>query len=301
MSLEFMKYPHLERFGNLEVTGIEHGVTHVFPKIDGTNASMWFDELKGFCYGSRTRELSLGADNAGFMATLDNTPYGEGYKRFLRKYPSLRLYGEWLVPHTLKNYRDDAWRRFYIFDVFDENQQLFLPYTEYVDMLAGYEIDYIPCYRKIKNGSYEDFLETAKAMKYLLKDETGYGEGCVIKRYDFQNRHGRTNWAKIVLAEFKEKHVANAGPDTAGADVFEEQVANDLVTAALVDKEYSKIALEGWTNRSIPRLLETVYRCVVVEELYDYLNKNKKQSTINFKTLKHFVNAKVKELKKEVF
>ena len=78
-------------------------------------------------------------------------------------------------------------------------------------------------------------------------------------------------------------------------------MANDLVTAALVDKEYSKIALEGWTNRSIPRLLETVYRCVVVEELYNYLNKNKKQSTINFKTLKHFVNAKVKELKKEVF
>ena len=35
MSLEFMKYPHLERFGNLEVTGIEHGITYVFPKIDG--------------------------------------------------------------------------------------------------------------------------------------------------------------------------------------------------------------------------------------------------------------------------
>ena len=300
MSLEFMKYPHLERFGNLEVTGIEHGITYVFPKIDGTNASMWLRGYGTFCYGSRNRELSLGADNAGFMDTLDNTPYGTGYKRFLRKYPNLRLYGEWLVPHTLKNYRDDAWRRFYVFDVFDENQQLFLPYTEYTDMIAGYQIDYIPCYKVWKNGGYEDFLNTAKEMKYLLKDETGFGEGCVIKRYDFQNRHGRTNWAKIVLAEFKEKHVSTK-PDVGGTDAFEEQVANALVTSALVDKEYSKIALEGWTNRSIPRLLETVYRCVVVEELYDYLNKNKKQSTINFKTLKHFVNAKVKELKKEVF
>lgn len=300
MSLEFMKYPHLERFGNLEVTGIEHGITYVFPKIDGTNASMWLRGDGTFCYGSRTRELSLNADNAGFMATLDNTPYGTGYKRFLRKYPNLRLYGEWLVPHTLKNYRDDAWRRFYVFDVFDEDQQLFLPYTEYIYMIAGYEIDYIPYYKAYKNGSYEDFLDIAKSMKFLLKDETGFGEGCVIKRYDFQNRHGRTTWAKIVLAEFKEKHVSTK-PDVGGADAFEEQVANDLVTSALVDKEYSKIALEGWTNRSIPRLLETVYRCVVVEELYNYLNKNKKQSTINFKTLKHFVNAKVKELKKEVF
>lgn len=300
MSLEFMKYPHLERFGNLEVTGIEHGITYVFPKIDGTNASMWFDEAKGFCYGSRTRELSPTADNAGFMAVMNTTNYGKGYKRFLRKYPNLRLYGEWLVPHTLKNYRDDAWRRFYVFDVFDEDQQVFLPYTEYTDMIAGYEIDYIPCYKVWKNGGYEDFLNTAKEIKYLLKDETGFGEGCVIKRYDFQNRHGRTNWAKIVLAEFKEKHVSTK-PGVGGVDAFEEQVANDLVTSALVDKEYSKIALEGWTNRSIPRLLETVYRCVVVEELYDYLNKNKKQSTINFKTLKHFVNTKVKELKKEVF
>lgn len=299
MSLEFMKYPHLERFGNLEVTGIEHGVVYVFPKIDGTNASMWFDGTT-FHYGSRNRELSLDSDNAGFMAMIELTNYGDSYKTFLVNHPHLRLYGEWLVPHTLTNYRDDAWRRFYVFDVFDTQQQLFLPYSEYYTLMRNYEIDIVPCYKAYKNGGYEDFLAIAKEMKFLLKDETKFGEGCVIKRYDFQNQYGRTVWAKIVLAEFKEKHVAHQ-PDTGGTDAFEEQVANALVTSALVDKEYSKIALEGWTNRSIPRLLETVYRCVVVEELYDYLNKNKKQSTINFKTLKHFVNTKVKELKKEVF
>lgn len=66
-----------------------------------------------------------------------------------------------------------------------------------------------------------------------------------------------------------------------------------------IDKEYNKIALNGWSSKNIPQLLETVYRCIVVEELYDYLKKH--NGTINFKTLKHFVTAKVKELKKELF
>jgi hypothetical protein len=37
----FIKYMHLERFGNDEVEGIEIGTTYVFPKLDGTNAQVW--------------------------------------------------------------------------------------------------------------------------------------------------------------------------------------------------------------------------------------------------------------------
>ena len=38
---------------------------------------------------------------------------------FLIEYPYLRLYGESLVPHSIKDYREDAWRKFYVFDVYD--------------------------------------------------------------------------------------------------------------------------------------------------------------------------------------
>lgn len=62
----FVKYPHLERFGNSEVEGIEVGITHVFPKLDGTNASLWLED-NDICAGSRNRVLSKESDNAGFL------------------------------------------------------------------------------------------------------------------------------------------------------------------------------------------------------------------------------------------
>ena len=34
----FLKYMHLERYGNEEVDGIEQGTTYVFPKLDGTKS-----------------------------------------------------------------------------------------------------------------------------------------------------------------------------------------------------------------------------------------------------------------------
>ena len=65
--MNFKEYQHIERFGTDEVEDIEIGICYIFPKIDGTNSSIWLDngELKG---GSRKRVLSLENDNAGFYA-----------------------------------------------------------------------------------------------------------------------------------------------------------------------------------------------------------------------------------------
>ena len=62
----FKRYQHLERFGTTEVQNIELGECFIFPKIDGTNASVWLHngEIQA---GSRTRHLSLEKDNAGFL------------------------------------------------------------------------------------------------------------------------------------------------------------------------------------------------------------------------------------------
>ena len=62
----FVEYQHVAKLGTTEVEGIENGTCYVFPKIDGTNASIWYDGKVRF--GSRKRELSLDFDNAGFMA-----------------------------------------------------------------------------------------------------------------------------------------------------------------------------------------------------------------------------------------
>lgn len=297
----FIRYPHLEKLGNVEVENIELGETYVFPKIDGSNASLW--NVDGdFFAGSRNRILTFENDNAGFMNTLLRTEYGEAYKKMLTTYPHLRLYGEWLVPHTLTGYREEAWRRFYIFDVMDQNTGKFLSYEEYLPLVDEYGLDFIPCYKKIRNGDSSMFLKEARDIRYLLKDEQPYGEGVVIKNYSYSNCFGRQTWAKLVLTEFKEQHVAAGDPPEAGTICNEEIIVDACITEALVAKEYAKIveAEGGWSNKCIPRLLETVYYCMVTEELYSNL-KVIKNGSLNFKALKQFAYQKVKNIKPELF
>ena len=63
----FRRYDHLERLGHPEVHDIDVGLIHVFPKLDGSNASVWSDGVDVLC-GSRNRTLSEDKDNHGFHA-----------------------------------------------------------------------------------------------------------------------------------------------------------------------------------------------------------------------------------------
>ncbi len=299
----FVKYQHIERMGTQEVEGIEVGECYIFSKIDGANASLWREEgtLKA---GSRNRELSLENDNAGFfLAMHDHQPAVE----FFTNHPNLRLYGEWLCPHSLKTYRQDAWRKFYVFDVCEYHEETglkYLHYNEYQPLMEKYGIEYIPPLRIVTNCDYDkliSFLDES-VNNFLIEDGKGAGEGIVIKRYDFVNRFGRTTWAKIVTSEFKEKHARTMGaPVQKGKDLVEEAYAEAHVTEAVVSKVHANIVNEcGWSSKSIPRLLDTVYHDVVVEDVWRFLVKHK-YPTINFKTLRSFVYSKVKAIKPELF
>ena len=297
---EFIKYMHVEKFGTAEVEGIEIGTCYVFPKLDGTNASLWVDEQGGIRAGSRNREISMEADNQGFHAHVRED---WRYLAFFAEYPEMVLYGEWLVPHTLKTYRDDAWRKFYVFDVFNKVTGKFVSFNEYEGPLHIFEIDYLAPIQTIRNGSHDMFQTAVEKNKVLLKDGEGIGEGIVIKNYDFVNKYGRTTWAKIVTNEFKESHVRAMGAPEVVGDIIEARIAEKFVTQHLVDKTYAKIVNEtgdGWHSKMIPRLLHTVYYDVITEEMWEIL-KAFKNPTINFKLLSGYVTARIKELRKDIF
>jgi hypothetical protein len=298
--MSFIKYMHLERFGNTEVEGIEVGLSYVFPKIDGTNASVWKEEAGGvLCCGSRNRQLSLDADNAGFMAAMVND---FNIQAFTNAYPWLTLYGEWLVPHTVKYYNDDAWRKFYVFDVYDTKNECFVPYEDYAGMLTEAGLHFIAPVAIVKNGTYEMFVKCIDNANFLIKDGAGVAEGVVIKNYAYKNKYGRQCWAKIVSNEFKDNHIKTMGAPVVGCEVVEEKIVDKYVTQALVDKVYAKIVLarDGWTSQFIPQLLHTVFYDLVREEMWNIVRENK-NPTINFKTLATYTTVKVKQLKKELF
>ena len=296
----FRKYMHIERFGNTEVEGIELGECFIFPKLDGTNGSCWYDTEKGVCAGSRNRELSTDNDNAGFYKyVLAN----DNLCKILKDNPYRIFYGEFLVPHSLKTYNDDAWRKFYIFDVFDIMSDEYLSYDFYQKFMDADNIDIIRPLLKIKNATYEKLQEIMQNNTYLVKDGEGSGEGIVIKNYDYENRYSRSCFAKMITNVFKEKHVKEMGVGIVRCkEMIEQQIVDENIDLHFINKVYDKIVLaeDCWSSKFIPRLLHTVYYDLVREELWDAIKK-KKNPTINFRTLQTMTTLKIKELKPELF
>jgi hypothetical protein len=292
--MKFEKYQHVERFGTVETSGIEMGMCYVFPKIDGTNGQLWWDN--GLKAGSRNRELQIDNDNAGFYNWALKQ---DSFKMFFAKYPHLRLYGEWLVPHTLKTYQKTAWNNFYVFDVM--NGETYLFYEEYKNLLDEFGIEYIPPICKIENPTYERLVNQLEKNGYLIEDGQGTGEGIVIKNYKYKNKFGRVVWAKIVKNEFKTKHQKCDVTEIKENKIIEEEIVNKFVTSVLIDKELAKIENEtGWSSKYIPKLLNTIYYCLVKEEIWDIV-KDFKFPTIDFKRLNYFTTIKIKEIKPNLF
>ncbi|QMW05299.1 RNA ligase family protein [Spirosoma foliorum] len=299
----FIGYQHLERFGTTEVAQIELGECYVFPKIDGTNASLWFRD-ENLQAGSRNRHLTLEKDNAGFFAWALEQP---NLLEYFKCFPNHRLFGEWLVPHSLKTYRQNAWRRFYVFDVAIDKEESdllhegdsrlnYLHYEIYKPGLDEFGIDYIPPISKIRNANYEQLVDQLSKNVFLVDDGKGVGEGIVIKNYAFRNKYNRQTWAKIITSEFKEQHAKVMGASSLeGKRLVEEEIVEKYVTVALCEKVLAKIELEaqGWSSKMIPRLLNTVFYDLVRENSWEFIKEHKNPS-INFSTLHHLTIMKVK-------
>jgi len=302
----FRKYQHVERWGTTEVDGIENGTCWVFPKLDGTNASVWWDE-EVRC-GSRNRELAEGEDNHGFMAWVKGEDaYCLRFRGLFEEFPHWRLYGEWLVPHTLKTYREDAWREFYVFDVWDgfvESGAGHIPWETYSPVLEEFCISCIPPLCKIENPTAECILREVNKNTYLIANGEDLGEGVVVKNYRWVNRYGRQTWAKMVRNEFKEKNGEEFGVrDLKGREVFETKLADRYCTRALVDKVASRVEVEhcGWSSKLIPQLLQTVFYEMVREEIWSMYKDLKNPKVIDFSRLQKLTTQRVKVLLPELF
>lgn len=319
------KYEHLERLGHRNNADITIGEVFVFPKIDGTNASVWVDEWGDIKCGNRRRTLSLDKDHAGFMAWV----YGDSgaalmLRVFVKTNPDLILYGEWLVPHSLKTYREDAWRKFYVFDVYDKRTGEYLHYNKYSKLLEEAAVDYVAPLCMITNPRIGDLKAQTETNTYLIAENAGLGEGVVAKNYEWRTPHRDQVWAKIVRNEFKEKNNKEFGYTLkTGSRLIENEIAEFYVTPTLVSKTLAKVLLDvsndisepgvdpnmpdfenymaaNYRGKIIPQLLNRVYHDMVTEEIWNILKKFK-NATIDFKTLQSLVTVKTKQYAPELF
>lgn len=300
-------YDHIERYGSDEVEGIDIGTVYVFPKLDGANGRVALMDGK-LRAGSRTRVLSEDhGELQGFMGHVaEHQPKLVNFLAWIAGncnngvLDGLTVYGEWLVPHTLRTYREDAWKRFWIFDV--HNGERFLPFDEWAPVAESLGLDIVQPLCTITDPTPDQVQAQVLTNTFLIADGAGLGEGIVLKNFQWKNKYGRQPWAKIVRNEFKETNRRVFGTtEKDGASQVEKDIARAAVTQALVAKERAKIEAEV-TDRKvvIPRLLETVFHCVVTEELWTPLKKSG-FPTVDFKRLRAFCIALTKEHASDLF
>ena len=280
---EFRKYMHIAPIGHSDTKGILTGTVVIQPKIDGENYQIWWADGQ-LGYGSRNKDITGQDNGSGFKQWVESND--QKLRQWFTQHPSWRLYGEWLIPHTLRTYLPTAWRKFYIFDVYDDEQDRFVPYQFYQPELERFGFDYIPILATLTNPTEQELSEYLYKNTYLIEPGKGYGEGLIIKNYDFVNKYGRVVWGKIVRGEFKEEKVVMQTGLTS-----EEQFAQKYVTKERINKELSK------NNAMKPQeLYNRIYHDLITTELWDFINRRKDNVTINFNELKQQI---IKQINKE--
>lgn len=294
--MEYKKYQHVEKLGREECEGVlDSDYVYCFAKIDGTNGCLFLGEDGRLKAGSRNRELSLDNDNAGFYA--DCLKHSE-FKAYLDVHSNHILYGEWLVKHTIKTYEECAWRKFYVFDVYDNDKQCYLPYTEYKEELEKFHIGYIPVMAVLNHPTLEDIAQLAKQNHFLMSDKENIGEGIVCKSYGYRNKYGRETWGKLVAEEFFQSKEKLRTKNHECKSDFEAKIANEYITDAVIKKEYAKLVNEfpnAKQKEMIGRVLNAVYTVFIDEDLLTVVRKNK-TCTINFRFMKKQSDLRVKEV-----
>ena len=297
--MQYKSYQHIEKLGNKEVEGILKGKCSIQPKIDGTNGVVWLGDDGIIHAGSRRRDLTLDNDNAGFYNTVIKD---DNIRKYLLDHKDHYLYGEWLVPHTIRYYHPESWKHFYVFDIFSYDRG-YIPYDEYSKELDKYGISYIPEIISIDNPTMEDLTKYLKETKYLIPEDK-MSEGIIIKNYEYRNQYGRCTYAKIVAEEFfNTKSLLRMKNHEAKDKTSEKDIVTTMLSEPLIRKEFAKIKLaypDARRQELIGRTLNTIFHVFIHEELLDYIEK--KKPLINFYYLKKECDERIKEvLKSELF
>ena len=228
----------------------------------------------------------------------------EGIKKFFKAFPSHRLYGEWLIKHTI-NYSELYTNHFYVFDIFLEDGTRLRP--ELIDDLCkSYDIKTPHLFAKLDRPIQEEIEQYVGQSKFGEN-----GEGVVIKNFAFINNWGVNNYAKLVTEQFKESNALVFGSNNKHSDTYWEMyIVNKYVSLARVEKVKNKLlpligknkeekyyidnkGLSTDLHESLlmltSRVANTVYHDLLSEEIWEIARK---VQVVDFKALSRLVQRK---------
>lgn len=263
----FRKYESVVRYGKKrteEIVAPGEYIT-IWEKLDGANASFKLvdGEIKAY---SRNQELDGSNTLRGFydwaVNTLDKSKLREG----------ITYYGEWLVPHKVV-YNEDAYRKFYLFDVLKING--YYASSDSVRLMArslGCELAPI---------LYEgEFRSIDHIVSFVGNSKFGEeGEGVVVKNIIKKNMESAP-YLKFVSKKFSEMQMIPTKSKSVGIDGTVEGMLNVPRVEKLINKliDEGKVPSElDFTDMGtlLKALGSSVYDDIIEEELDTILAKIK--------------------------
>lgn len=295
--MSFKRYPKIHRLGKEETDDILLGSVHVEEKIDGANASIWFEDGEIKC-GSRSRVLTEGFN--GFVEYVKNHPT---LPSLFSKYPDCRLNGEWLVRHTI-SYNETAYKKFYLFDItsrlpdnFDDDvRESFWTKQLVLDVAKEHSIDTPFYFGMFQDPSVDDLKQ------FVGKTVLGtVGEGIVIKNESFVNNFGDHCHAKIVSDSFKEDNGITFGGNNKSSETYLEMyIVNKYMTLTRIQKIINKTQPEIDKKLDLEhtaRIINSAYHDMLTEEIWLI---SKKVDKISFRSLQRLAMKKASQIYKDL-
>lgn len=238
------KFMDIERIKEVNVGGFEKGdFVIIQEKIDGANAAIRYD-CESDCVVAQSRKniLSIGNNLRG-MYEWSQTIDKDKVREILGD--NLVLFGEWLVPHTVK-YPTEKYNQFYAYDIYDTETEKYLPQDVVEEKAKKLGLNFVPVFYKGEFQSWEHCLS------FVGKTEMcgEMGEGIVVKNQSKLNDpNGRTPfYIKIVSEKFQETHEHHAkivSPEQLKAQEENKALCESIVTEARVTKILHKLVDEG--------------------------------------------------------
>lgn len=279
------RYQHIERLGNEEVEGLLDGDVIVETKIDGANLTVaYYKEHHGIVIASRNQiAYKEDMEKKGFQGAVEYVLNHDGIQTAV--YMGWILRGEWVAKMHNILYNKEIFGHYYVFDVQDISGNYIHP-DVWMPKLKELGVQFIPILARLTRPTPEQLAELTKG-----PDEFGaqQKEGIVIKRYDYYNKYGRMTWAKLVSKDFGEKNKLAFGASQ--QDPPELRFVANIITTGFIMKTIHTIedlkGVEKIPIKTMPEVLGRVWHDAIMEELWDFIQKESLSKQIEVECDRH--------------
>lgn len=210
------------------------------------------------------------------------------------------IYGEWLVPHTIK-YPDHCWNRFYVYDLLVEHASgegsVFLdPHGT----ISPADFGFFPVERMVVLPS--EPLTHARLRELTLQMQADLGfriEGAILKAYELDimgatDRFGKRFVYKDVLPEF---HEVKGSDKAASAELPVDQRLAAALPQRTIEKRYLDVVAQNggeFEGKLIPQIIGRVWNDFVTEIFAGAL-QDLKYPVVNTKEVKRIVDQRARQ------